>query len=135
MSARLLGLPQVQAPGGFTVREAVGKRARRRGLAGLDALPAGQALWFDRCRSVNTLGMRIALDLVWLDRAGDVVRLDRGVRPGRVRACRRARSVVELGAEEGERFALRAGSPAIVRPVDRDLRNTAASFLTRASQS
>jgi uncharacterized membrane protein (UPF0127 family) len=42
--------------------------------------------------------MRFALDLVWLDARGAVVRVDRDVPPRRLRACRRARSVVELAA-------------------------------------
>jgi hypothetical protein len=48
------------------------------------------------------------LDLVWLDAAGSVVRVDRAVPPRRVRACRAARSVVELpaGSVVTERRAL-----------------------------
>jgi hypothetical protein len=41
--------------------------------------------------------MRFALDLHWLDADGAVLRIDRAVRPMRVRACRRARAVVEVG--------------------------------------
>jgi uncharacterized membrane protein (UPF0127 family) len=73
--------------------------ARLRGLAGLRALPPHAALLLPRTRSIHTLGMRFALDLIWLDGAGRVVRIDRGVRPGRLRACRAARSVVELPAQ------------------------------------
>jgi len=59
---------------------------------------AAFALEIPRCRSVHTFGMRFALDLVWLDRGGEVVRIDLGVRPWRVRSCRAARSVIELSA-------------------------------------
>jgi uncharacterized membrane protein (UPF0127 family) len=72
--------------------------ARLLGLTGLAPPPPGVGLLFPRCRSVHTFGMRFALDLVWLDGAGAVVRVDRGVPPRRVRWCRGARSVVELGA-------------------------------------
>jgi len=69
------------------------------GLAGRRSLPRGRALVFPRCRSVHTFGMRFALDLVWL--AGEKpVRIDRGVRPGRVRSCRAADAVVEANAGE-----------------------------------
>src|SRR3954465_2772892 len=83
-------------------------RARLLGLAGLCGLPPRTGLLLPRRRSVHTFGMRFALDLVWLDAAGTVVRVDRGVPPGRVRACRAARAVVELPAareceaEDGE---------------------------------
>ncbi len=64
------------------------------------------ALLLPRCRSVHTFGMRSALDLVWLDGGGAVVRVDRGVRPWRVRACRRARSVLEVpGSGPAEELA------------------------------
>ena len=104
--ARLAALESRPLPGGLTLLVAGSRRARRRGLAHLDAeaLPAGHALLFERCRSVHTVGMRFALDLVWLDGDGVVVRVDRAVGPGRVRTCRRARSVVEAATGDGERF-------------------------------
>jgi uncharacterized protein len=42
--------------------------------------------------------MRFALDLHWLDASGRTIRIDRDVEPGRVRACRRARAVVEVAS-------------------------------------
>jgi uncharacterized protein len=58
----------------------------------------GHALLFPRCRAVHTFGMRCALDLHWLAADGSVIRVDRGVRPWRVRWCRRANAVVEYPA-------------------------------------
>lgn len=85
------------------VIEASTPLARLLGLAWLapGSLPDGVALQLPRTRSVHTVGMRFALDLVWLDAAGGVVRVDRAVRPGRVRVCRRARSVVERASAGG----------------------------------
>ena len=40
--------------------------------------------------------MRFPLDLYWLDDAGDIVRVDRGIPPWRVVRCRGARCVVEV---------------------------------------
>ncbi len=95
---RLAALPTVLLPGGLRAAEAVGPVARLRGLAGLPHLEPGEALLIRRCRSVHTLGMRFALDLVWLDADDRVVRVDRGVPPGRLRTCPRARAVVERAA-------------------------------------
>jgi len=103
--ARLAGLERRALPGGLTLLVAGDRRSRRRGLAHLDALPPGHALLFERCRSIQTIGMRFALDLVWLDGAGVPVREDRGVRSQRLRTCLAARAVVEATAGEGERFA------------------------------
>jgi len=78
------------------VRVACDPLARLLGLAGLSTPPAGCALLLPRTRSIHTCGMRFALDLVWLDGDGRIVRVDRTVPPWRVRACRTARAVVEL---------------------------------------
>jgi len=67
-------------------------------LRGLAFAPPGEPLLIERCRSVHTFGMKYALDLVWLDRGGGVVRVDRAVPPRRVRACRGAWAVLELPA-------------------------------------
>jgi VIT1/CCC1 family predicted Fe2+/Mn2+ transporter len=42
--------------------------------------------------------MRFAIDLVWLGRGGQVLRVDHAVRPWRVRSCRGAVEVLELAA-------------------------------------
>jgi uncharacterized membrane protein (UPF0127 family) len=78
-----------------TIFVARGPLARARGLIGRRSLPPGVALEIPRCRSVHTLGMRFALDLVWLDGERRVVRIDRAVPPWRLRSCRQARSVLE----------------------------------------
>jgi hypothetical protein len=109
LDARLDALERRALPGGLTLLVAGDRRSRALGLARLAALAPGHALLIDRCRSVHTAGMRFALDLVWLDGSGALVRLDRAVAPRRVRTCLRARSVVETPAGCGERFAAALG--------------------------
>ena len=77
------------------MRVARTRRARLLGLAG-SGRPPPHALLLPRTRSVHTFGMRFALDLIWLDREGRAVRIDRHVPPNRVRACRAAVAVCEL---------------------------------------
>lgn len=96
---RLRRLPRVALGGplaGVDVRCADDPLARLLGLAGLPALGPRVGLLLPRTRSVHTFGMRFALDLVWLDGEGAVVRVDRRVPPRRVRGCARAEAVVEL---------------------------------------
>jgi len=112
MPPRLAALPARPLPGGLRLALASSRRARLRGLAGLAGLPADVGLELPRCRSVHTLGMRFALDLVWLDFEGAVVRLDRAVAPLRLRSCRGARSVVEVSAGCGDAFAAALGTAA-----------------------
>lgn len=102
---RLRSLPGRWLPGGVLVLTADSHRARLLGLAGLDELAPATALELPGCRSVHTFGMRFALDLIWLDRSGCVLREDRGIPPRRLRSCAGAASVVETGAGEGGRLA------------------------------
>jgi uncharacterized protein len=83
---------------GLRVVVARGARARLLGLALLRELPPDHALLIPRCRSVHTFGMRFPIDVVFLDAAGRVVRVARGVPPGRVVGCRRAVTAIETAA-------------------------------------
>ncbi len=102
---RLAGLDGAPLDGGLTVHVARSYRERRRGLAKMAPLPDDHGLRILRCNSVHTFGMRFPLDLVWLGRGGRVLRVDHDVRPGRMKLCVRARSVVETCAGQGDRFA------------------------------
>jgi hypothetical protein len=101
---RLDGLPGRDLPGGLRVAEAQSRAARMKGLAKLDEMPATTALHIPRCRSVHTFTMRFPLDLIWLDKAGHVVRVDPQVPPRRLKSCLRARSVVEARGGTADTF-------------------------------
>jgi uncharacterized membrane protein (UPF0127 family) len=103
-AARLERLAAEELPGGLRVFSAVRRGERRRGLAGLGDLPPGWGLRIARCRAVHTLGMRFAVDLLWIGGDGSIVRIDRGVGPRRHAACLRARSVLEVRAGQADRF-------------------------------
>jgi uncharacterized membrane protein (UPF0127 family) len=101
---RFTGLSRTDHGDGLVVIEAQTHRSRRRGLAHLDRLAPGYALHIPRTPSVHTFGMRFPLDLIWLRKDGSVARVDRGVRPGRMRFCAGARSVVETVAGQADAF-------------------------------
>jgi uncharacterized membrane protein (UPF0127 family) len=100
---RLARLQQFEL-GAIRVYMARSARARLLGLAFLRALEPNVALLLPRCRSVHTFGMRFALDLVFLDVEGRVIRRVGGVRPNRVVSCRGAAAVVELPAARDGRM-------------------------------
>jgi uncharacterized membrane protein (UPF0127 family) len=104
---RLGRLEHTELAGGLRVYEARSVNARRKGLGGLESLPPTVGLRL-RTGSVQTMSMRFALDLIWLARDGRVVRVDRDVPRRRMKACRRARAVVEVPGGQAERF-LEAG--------------------------
>ena len=78
---------------------AVSRRSRLLGLALLPGEIAGAGLLIPHCRSVHTFGMRFSLDVAFLDGSGAPIRIDRGVRRGRILICRGAAAVLELPAE------------------------------------
>lgn len=84
--------------------------SRLRGLLGRTPLrPHAQALWLVPCGGIHTLGMRYALDVVFLDRAGRVLDWHEALVPWRMRQCRGARQTVELAAGSLVGLGLRHG--------------------------
>ncbi|MDD3450003.1 MAG: DUF192 domain-containing protein [Gammaproteobacteria bacterium] len=82
---------------GCNIRQADSFRKRLLGLLGQNRLQAGQGLWLKPCRGIHTIGMRHAIDVVFLDARHRVVGIERGVPPNRIRTqLREARSVLEL---------------------------------------
>lgn len=58
-----------------------------------------EAIWFDRCSQIHTLGMRAPIDVIFLDEHHRVLGVERRVRANRCRIAHRgARSVLEFGA-------------------------------------
>ena len=79
------------------------------GLLGRSSIDADEALWIDPCRAIHTFGMRFAIDVVFLDRRGVVLRVVPALLSWRLAACSRASSVIEMSAGTAERIGLEAG--------------------------
>lgn len=78
---------------------ALGFWARLRGLLCCPHLRPGQGLWIAPCRWIHTLGMRFAIDVLYLDREARVVHVVSEMRPNRIGPLVwGAHSVVELPA-------------------------------------
>jgi uncharacterized protein len=78
------------------VQKAGDARNRRKGLLGRTSLPKGEGLWIIPCEAVHTFWMRFSIDLIFIDRQGQVLKLRENVRPWRLCGCLRAHSVIEL---------------------------------------
>jgi len=90
-----------------------GAVTRARGLLGRGGLDRGEGILLQPTFSIHTFFMRFAIDVVFLDDDHRVLRVDANVRPWRLKACRGARSVLELaagaarGLSVGDRIELR----------------------------
>jgi len=80
------------------IRRADTFRSRAKGLLGARSLSTAEALWLAPCRAVHTVGMRFAIDVVFLDAHGKVLRAVANLQPYRLAACLHAASVLELAA-------------------------------------
>ncbi len=83
---------------GWRVPVAATHLSRLLGLALLSRERAPAGLLLERCRSIHTFGMRFPLDVHFLDAAGEPIRTELGVAPGRMLCERRAVAVLELPA-------------------------------------
>lgn len=91
--------------------------SRRQGLLGRTDIPPGEALVLAPCSSVHTAFMRFPLDLVFLDRAGRVVKTSVAVRPWRIRGAWRAFAVVELATGSVARSGTQPGDVVVLRTI------------------
>jgi uncharacterized membrane protein (UPF0127 family) len=88
---------------GITVIEhchtAHGFLGRFLGLMGRAGLDPDEGLWLEPCGSIHMFFMRFPLDVAFLDREGQVLRLLHGIRPWRAALpVRHARVAVEMTA-------------------------------------
>lgn len=81
--------------------------SRRRGLLGRDAIDLAAALVLAPCWAVHTAFMRFAIDVVFVNEDGCVVRIASHVGPWRVVIARQAYAAIELAAgATGSRMVL-----------------------------
>jgi hypothetical protein len=86
----------------ITLREARSFRSRLLGLAFRSGLDPGEALLLPRCRSIHTFGMRFPIDVVFVDRDWNELRVVRALPPRRLARCRGAWAAIEVAAGEAD---------------------------------
>ena len=91
---------------------------RFRGLLFKPPLAPGQALLLSPCSSVHTFGMRYAVDVVFVDRAGRVLKVREDLGPCRVAlGGPGAFYALELPAGACAKSGLRVGDPLRFEPI------------------
>ena len=69
---------------------------RRTGLLKHTKLDPGEGLWIAPCEAVHTIGMKIPIDVLFLDKKRRVLKIKHEMPRARMAVCLRAHSVLEL---------------------------------------
>ncbi len=91
---------------------------RLRGLLGRAGLEPGEGLLIRPTHAIHMWFMRFAIDAVFVDEDGRVLRVAEHLRPWRMAAKRGARCVLELGAGECARRGLTVGDKLVMSPAE-----------------
>jgi uncharacterized membrane protein (UPF0127 family) len=82
---------------------------RMKGLLGRKSLATDEGILIRPAPSIHTLFMRFPIDVVFLSRKGEVLKIAEHVGPWRARSCRHSYAVLELAAGEAGRRGLAVG--------------------------
>ena len=88
-----------------------------RGLLGRDGLEPGGGMLIDAAPSVHMFFMRFPIDVVFLDRERNVVRVVESLRPWRVAGARRAAAALELPAGAAAAAGVTAGDALVFEDI------------------
>lgn len=96
------------------VDAAVDSRSRRRGLLGREGLDSDATLVIAPCESVHTFFMRFVIDVVFVDRAGKIVKICRHLRPWRIAFALGAFATFEFAAGWADASDVQVGDQLLV---------------------
>lgn len=83
---------------------------RFRGLMFRESIAEDYALLITPCNQIHMLNMRFAIDAVYLDESGTVVKIERNVQPGKIcKTVKQAKSVIEVNAFAAARLGIHEG--------------------------
>lgn len=84
-----------------------------KGLLGRNHIGDGVGMWLEPCSGIHTWFMKIAIDVVFIDKEGVVARLAENVRPWRMRFYH-GQAVLELAAGKIAETGLKLGDRLII---------------------
>ncbi|MDI9480028.1 MAG: DUF192 domain-containing protein [Syntrophomonadaceae bacterium] len=83
---------------------------RLKGLLGKKELSSNEALLLIPCDMIHTLGMRFSIDAIFVDKQGEIIKIEENLKPHRLAArVRNAHSVVEMAAGMTKKLGLVPG--------------------------
>lgn len=100
-----------------TLLTAFDSATRRRGLLQHDLLPDDTALIIAPTNAIHTFFMRFAIDVAFVSKSGEVLKLRRDMRAWRMAAAWRGFAVVELASGALDRADTRPGDRLRITPA------------------
>jgi uncharacterized protein len=100
-----------------SVEVAATRRTRRRGLLGRDRMDPSEALILAPCCAIHTAFMRFAIDVIFVDAKGRVLKIVRELPPWRMAIVPRAHAVIELPAGSLKRREVKVGDSVELAPA------------------
>ena len=82
---------------------------RRTGLLKHTSLPQGEGLWIAPCEAVHTFGMNFPIDVLFLNKKKQIVKIRKDMVKRRMSFCLTAHSVLELPAGTVDRTGTQSG--------------------------
>ena len=102
----------------WRVRRADSWFERTIGFLPRSSIAPEEGLWFERCSAVHTVGMRSALDVLFLDKELRVVKVESNVTPGKLHVgARNAHIVAEFGPGFAKANPITIGDQLTLEPV------------------
>jgi uncharacterized protein len=98
------------------IRTALRWWTRAVGLLATASLEDPCGLWISPCNSVHTLGMRYAIDVVFMRADGTIAKVVERLPPWRAAGCLNAKSTLELRAGLADQLGLRPGMALAFEP-------------------
>lgn len=90
---------------------------RKQGLLGVERLQDGAGIWIAPCEAIHTFGMKIPIDVLFLDRNLRVRKAVRDLPPRRIAIALTAYSALEIASGSIEHSKTRVGDALRFQPV------------------
>jgi uncharacterized membrane protein (UPF0127 family) len=84
-------------------------QTRRDGLLKRSGLSPGEGLWIVPCEAIHCFFMKFTIDILFLSKTKQVLKVKPSVKPWRIAACLKAHSVLELPEGQIASTGTRAG--------------------------
>ncbi len=111
-------MARIRIDGGSVVCErgelAVGMWTRTKGLLGRSGLDPDQGLWIQPTNSIHMFFMRFAIDVVYTDVNGKVLKVVHNLKPWRISGCSGAKVALELPVGAIDRSGVKPGDYLII---------------------